>query len=233
MPLDVKPTRSQLLELRRKVKLSINGHKILKMKRDGLIIEFFKLLSKARTVRAELVAAFRRATHSLALAETVEGKMAVEAAALARAAELDIKVGQSNLMGVVVPKIDSKSLKVRIDRRSQGLIAPAGRIHEATGAYEELIERILFAAEVETAVRKLLDEIEKTKRRVNALEFKILPELRAAERFVRMRLEEMEREGLFSMKRIKKAGERRAAEEAAKAAAATAAAATGAGLATT
>ncbi|HTL53486.1 MAG TPA: V-type ATP synthase subunit D [Planctomycetota bacterium] len=219
MALDVKPTRSQLLELRRKVKLSINGHKILKMKRDGLIIEFFKLLNKAKSVRAELVASFRKASHGLALAETVDGKMAVEAAALARAADLDIKVGSSNLMGVVVPKIDSKSLKVRIDKRGQGLIAPAGRVHEATVAYEELIERILFAAEVETAVRKLLDEIEKTKRRVNALEFKILPELRAAERFVRMRLEEMEREGLFSMKRIKKSGEKRAILEAAKKAA--------------
>jgi V/A-type H+-transporting ATPase subunit D len=70
-------------------------------------------------------------------------------------------------------------------------------------AFETLVETLVQAAEIETTMKKLLDEIEKTKRRVNALEFKVIPELQEAEDFIELRLEEMERENTFRLKRIK------------------------------
>ena len=70
-------------------------------------------------------------------------------------------------------------------------------------AFVVLVEAIIMSAEIETTMKRLLDEIEKTKRRVNALEFKVIPELTAARDFIKMRLDEMEREELFRMKRIK------------------------------
>ena len=74
---------------------------------------------------------------------------------------------------------------------------------EAAAAYEKVVEKILLAAEVETSMRKLLNEIEKTKRRVNALEFVVMPRLQSVSSFIRLRLEEMERENIFRLKRIK------------------------------
>jgi len=71
------------------------------------------------------------------------------------------------------------------------------------------VETIIEAAEIETTMKKLLDEIEKTKRRVNALEFKVIPELQEAESFIRLRLEEMERENTFRLKRVKQKAEAR------------------------
>ncbi len=76
-------------------------------------------------------------------------------------------------------------------------------LDETATAYEELVDAIVRAAEIETTMKRLLDEIESTKRRVNALEFKVIPELTAARDFIKMRLDEMEREELFRLKKIK------------------------------
>jgi V/A-type H+-transporting ATPase subunit D len=203
MAIDVKPTRSQLIELRKKIKLSQTGYKILKMKRDGLIIEFFKILNEAKSIRQELVGKYVNASELVGIAEAVKGRTAVRSAALSRKADPDLKVGSQNIMGVVVPTIDAKSIKSRIDQRGYSMINPSIRIDEACDSFEDLVETIIRAAGIETTMKKLLDEIEKTKRRVNALEFKVIPDLQEAEAFIRLRLEEMERENTFRLKRIK------------------------------
>jgi len=78
-------------------------------------------------------------------------------------------------MGVVVPQIESSKVKKSLDERGYGLLGSSARIDEAADAYEELLEKVILAAEVETAMKKMLTEIETTKRRVNALEFTLLP----------------------------------------------------------
>jgi V/A-type H+-transporting ATPase subunit D len=90
-----------------------------------------------------------------------------------------------------------------VDQRGYGVIGTSTYIDEATRAFEDLVETLVQAAEIETTMKKLLDEIEKTKRRVNALEFRVIPELQEAEDFIELRLEEMERESTFRLKRIK------------------------------
>jgi V/A-type H+-transporting ATPase subunit D len=106
-------------------------------------------------------------------------------------------------MGVVVPKIESSGILKSLHERGYGIIGTSSRIDEAAETYEKLVEQIIVSAEIESAMKKLLEDIEKTKRRVNALEFKVIPELKEAEQFIKLRLEEMEREETFRLKKIK------------------------------
>lgn len=202
---DVKPTRSELIELKKKIKLSESGHKLLKMKRDGLILEFFEILNKAKDVRTELDASFKEASEKIGIAKSVEGTIIVKSTAFALKDAPQIEVESHNIMGVVVPKIESSSIRKPMNKRGYGVLGTSSYIDEAADSYEILVEKIICAAEIETTMKRLLDDIEKTKRRVNALEFKVIPELTEAMVFIQLRLEEMERENTFRLKRIKKA----------------------------
>jgi V/A-type H+-transporting ATPase subunit D len=200
---DIKPTRSELISLKRRIALSERGYKILKMKRDGLIIEFFKVLAAAKDSRGDLLKKFDHAGEVMAFANTVEGTIGVKSAAFSVQEVPDITLSSKNIMGVVVPEIGSTKVKKSLVDRGYGLLGTSSIIDEAAGSYEDLVEAIIESAEIETTMKKLLDEIESTKRRVNALEFKVIPELTEARDFIKMRLDEMEREELFRLKKIK------------------------------
>ncbi|HNY88210.1 MAG TPA: V-type ATP synthase subunit D [Methanoregulaceae archaeon] len=200
---DIKPTRSELINLKRRIVLSERGYKILKMKRDGLIIEFFKVLEKAKDSQSDLQQKYERATQMMAFANTVEGAIGVKSAAFSVQEVPDITLASKNIMGVVVPEIESSKVKKSLVDRGYGLLGTTSAIDEAASSYEDLVEAIIESAEIETTMKKLLDEIESTKRRVNALEFKVIPELTEARDFIKMRLDEMEREELFRLKKIK------------------------------
>jgi len=207
---EFQPTRSELLEVTKKIRLTKNGHKILKLKRDGLILEFFNILDQAKDLRQEIAKQYIQASEKIAIAGAVDGVIAVRSAAYALTVHPEIQLRSRNLMGVVVPEIKSSRIVAPLDERGYGIIGTSPRIDEAADAYEKLVETVVKAAELETTMKKLLEEIERTKRRVNALEFKVLPELEEIERFIRFRLEEMERDNIFRLKRIKSKAEKRA-----------------------
>ncbi len=200
---NIKPTRSELIDLKKRIKLSQSGHKLLKMKRDGLILELFAILEKAKDVRAELEKQFAVASQKLAIAKSVEGVVVVKSTAFSLKDTPKIELVSKNVMGVVVPKIEASSVHKALNEHGYGIIGTSSRIDEAVDASEILVEKIILAAEIETTMKKLLEDIEKTKRRVNALEFKVIPELTDAKNFIVLRLEEMERENTFRLKRIK------------------------------
>ena len=202
MPQDIKPTRSELLKLKKQIKLAKSGYNLLKKKRDGLILEFFEILKKAKTLREELVNEYKIALEKINVARTLEGDLKVKSIAMAIKDIPDIKLTAKNIMGVKVPKIESSEIKKAFMQRVYG-IYNSSAIDETASAYEKVVEKIILAAEVETSMRKLLNEIEKTKRRVNALEFVVIPSLDKQRAFIQLRLEEMERENIFRMKRIK------------------------------
>ncbi|MDD1771937.1 MAG: V-type ATP synthase subunit D [Methanomassiliicoccales archaeon] len=204
---DVKPTRSELLEIKKRIKLTKSGYKILKMKRDGLILEFFKILEQAKSIREKVNKDYQEAMRSIAVAKAVDGAISVQSAAFALKAHPELTLHNKNIMGIVVPEIEATSIRTPMDQRGYGVIGTTVYIDEAAKAFENLVETIIEAAEIETSMKKLLDEVEKTKRRVNALEFKVIPELQESEAFIRLRLEEMERENIFSLKRIKQKAE--------------------------
>lgn len=200
---DIKPTRSELIAIKKRIALSERGYNILKMKRDGLILEFFKVLEEAKDVRGEMLEKYRRASRMVTVANTVEGKIGVKAAAFSVQEVPEIQLRSRNIMGVVVPEIEATKVKKNITERGYGILGTRTVIDETADAFEELVDAIVESAEIETTMKRLLDEIETTKRRVNALEFKVIPELSEARDFIKMRLDEMEREELFRLKKIK------------------------------
>ncbi|MFQ6089155.1 MAG: V-type ATP synthase subunit D [Candidatus Methanofastidiosia archaeon] len=203
---EIKPTRSELLEVKKRIALSRRGHQLLKMKRDGLILEFFEIMEKAKDVRRELDECYERAKIKISIARAVEGVVALKSAAFALKENPQIQVRSKNIMGIVVPEIEFTSVKKRLDERGYGIIGTSARLDEAVEAWEEFLEKIIAAAEIETSMKRLLDEIEKTKRRTNALEFVVIPALEFAKRFIKLRLEEREREDIFRLKKIKVKG---------------------------
>ena len=200
---DVKPTRMELIETKRKIKLSKSGYKLLKMKRDGLIMEFFELLPKVKDLRGQLSDLYSDAMEKLAIAVAADGKTALESAANCLNKAPEVELSSKNIMGVVVPSVEVTAVEKSLEDRGYGLIGTSIRVDEAVHAFEKLSEMIILAAEGETTMKKLLDEIESTKRRVNALEFKVIPNLEEIAKYISFRLEELERESIFGLKRIK------------------------------
>ena len=203
MALDIKPTRSELIKLKGRIKQTKNGYKLLKMKRDGLFHEFRTLLSEMIEAKRDLTNAYRLAKTRIDLANAIEGGLAVRAAAIANSAHPEVEVERRNIMGVVVPSVSGTNLKSTFAERGIGFIGSSPYIDEASDSFSELIEKIVTASEMEATLKRLLAEIEATKRRVNALEFKVIPELEEAKVFIQLRLEEMEREETLRLKRFK------------------------------
>ena len=203
---DITPTRSVLLDLKRRIKLSQSGHKILKMKRDGLILEFFEIMEKARQMRVGVASDFQLAMKKITIAKVVDGELAVKSAAYALKSHPEVDLSSKSIMGLMVPRVEANNIHTTLLQKGYGVIETSAYIEDAAAAFEKLLITLIRAAEIETAMKKLLDEIEETKRRVNALEFKIIPEFKESERFVKFRLEEMSREETTRLKHLKKKG---------------------------
>ena len=206
MATDIKPTRNELLKLKKQLKLAKAGHSLLKKKRDGLILEFFELLKKSKTARLEMVTSFLAAKRSVNIARVMHTDLKLHSLALAQSSNPSVTLEVKNIMGVRVPKIQSQKSRTGsqdILNKGIGAYSSTAIIDKATVGYENVIEHSIKVAETETAMKRLLAEIKKTKRRVNALEFNRIPAMESDKKFIQLRLEEMERENTFRLKRIK------------------------------
>ncbi len=200
---DVNPTRSNLLELREKIELAETGHTLLKKKRDGLIYEFFEVMKKAKSLREDLADAYETAQEKLNVARTLESDFRIRSLALSIEDTPEFDLEAKNIVGVRVPEIQrDETLHKRLFERGHGYYNSAA-IDEAAGAYEEVVERVIEVAEIETTMRRMLDEIEKTNRRVNALETRTIPDMEDTAEDIERRLEEQEREEFTRLKLIK------------------------------
>ena len=206
MAQDIKPTRSELLKIKKNIKLAKSGYSLLKKKRDGLILEFFEILKKTKSLREDLVKEYIAALEKMNIARAIEGDLKIKSIAMAIGDIPYVELTPKNIMGVKVPKIQSSEVIKEFMERGYG-VYNSSAIDEAAAAYEKVVEKIILAAEIETSMRKILSEIEKTKRRVNALEFVVMPRLDKQKSIIQLRLEEVERENIFRMKRIKSKAE--------------------------
>ncbi len=199
----IKPTRSELINLKRKIKLAQSGYKLLKKKREGLIFEFFSVMKKAKTLRSDLLNAYLPALSAITKARLLESDLALTSIAMAVSGTPPVSLKMKNILGVKVPVVEAGEAKKQPLERGFGIMTSAA-VDETAESYEKVIGAALRVAEIETAMKKLLKEIEKTKRRVNALEYVVIPRMLQQQKFIKFRLEEMERDNTFRMKRIKK-----------------------------
>ncbi len=199
----IKPTRMELLHLRKRAVLAERGHKLLKEKRDALISEFLNIAGSVRNIRQEAQAHLSKAYEDLLASQAIMGTGSVKEISWNTDQDIQVQMKSRNIMGVTVPLIEMNKAERTFIRRGYGLVDTSSRLDEACGKLEHALSMIVKLAEVEETVRKLALEVEKTKRRVNALEYIVMPRLKATVKYIRMRLDEMERESFTRLKKIK------------------------------
>lgn len=200
---EVKTTRLELIETRNKIRLAENGHKLLKQKRDVLVLEFFKIMKQASDLRNTLNSQMKNAFEALAMAQAYHGIAEVESIAMSVGRVPLIEVKAKNVMGVHIPSIKGELIAKKPGERGYSIQGSSAKIDEAAQAFDKSLEIIIKLAETENALKRLIKEIEKTKRRVNALDYIMIPSLRGRAKYIVMRLEEMEREQFISLKTLK------------------------------
>jgi len=205
----VHPTRMEHIKLRSQIKLAEQGRDLLREKMDALIQEFFHIMVSVSKSREELEVAAEGAQRSLCVAEAVDDLVALKSASFATKRALTVDIRGKNIMGVPVPLVERKTVTQSVLERGYSMIGTSGRIDEAAERYEAEIDLIIGLAETETSLRRLGDEIQMNRRRVNALEQVLIPELKRQAKFVKIAIEEREREDLYRLKKVKSILERR------------------------
>jgi V/A-type H+-transporting ATPase subunit D len=194
---NVIPTRMELMRIKARIGLATKGHSLLKRKRDALILELFQVLKKAKDIRKELNKALREAYLALYNTTVNHSEAEIEAFASSTAMTYDLDINPKNVMGVKVPRID---FNVKDLKKPVHLSPLADYVADI---YMKILPLIIQTAEIETTVKRLLHEIEKTKRRVNALEYNLIPGLNDQKKNIIQKLEELERDSFVSLKSIK------------------------------
>jgi V/A-type H+-transporting ATPase subunit D len=208
----VNPTRMELIRTRAQIKLAEQGKDLLREKMDALIQEFFQIMSSVSKSRQELETLSDVAQRSLLTAQAVDDSVTLRSASFATRRYLSLDIKGKNIMGVPVPVIEKRSVSRSVCDRGYSIIGVSGRVDEVAENYENALDLVIGLAETETALRRLGGEIQMTRRRVNALEQVLIPELKKQAKYISITIEEREREDLFRLKKVKKILDRRKLE---------------------
>ncbi len=203
--INIRPTRLEYIRTKRRILIAKKGLKLLKLKRQALILEFFNISRTASALRGSLQSDLIKGYESIRMAEMLAGSMRLENEAMKMPQMKNLQVMSKSIMGVHIPRIMGGQSEVL----EEHLLELPTSITEAIKTFQKIHKIVLDVAEKETALRKLLYEIEKTKRKSNAIENVFIPKLNAAVKFITFRLDEIERDTFIMLKTVKrKIGER-------------------------
>ncbi|MBO6116235.1 MAG: V-type ATP synthase subunit D [Ruminococcus sp.] len=202
--LNVNPTRMELSKLKKKLVSAQRGHKLLKDKRDELMRQFMILIKENRQLRSEVEAAIAEADRYMAVAGSVMQREALETALMLPKQEVELEVGEKNVMSVYIPIFSPKyRTSDTSDIYSYGTAFTSSDLDGAVSALSEVFPKMIRLAEVEKACQLMADEIEKTRRRVNALEHIMIPDYQETIKYITMKLSENERSTTTSLMKVK------------------------------
>jgi len=204
----IHPTRMELLALRKRRDIAERGRDLLREKLDALMIEFFENVRQISTLRDRSHALLREAYTLFTEAQMVHGLTRLEQFGVGVEDRFDPKMKTRNVIGVSLPQLQIKASPVKTT--PYNLLATSAKLDEATMKMAEALKAIAELSSAEAATRKLAEAIASTKRRVNSLDYVIIPRVLQSIRYIQMHLEEREREDFFRLKRIKRRMEQQA-----------------------
>jgi V/A-type H+-transporting ATPase subunit D len=194
-----------LLERKQQITLAEQGMDLLKQKRDALLIEFMSVMDETLRLSSDLQRTTSEAQYSLAVAKAVDGVVSVRSAAFATRGEITIDMTGTKIMGISVPVVTKGESPLRTSfTRGYAITGVSSRIDETADKFERILDVIIEYADIETRLKRLGEEIQKTNRRVNALEQITVPSLKEQVAYIRQALDERAREDLFRLKKVKK-----------------------------
>lgn len=200
--LAVNPTRMELRRLKARLKTATRGHKLLKDKSDEMVRQFMSYVRENKRLREEIEGDLANAMHSYMLARAVMSSQVLEQSLCMPSYKADVKTSLKNVMGVDVPVVEISPIK-------SGEILPydfastSSDLDIAVGKISALMEKLLKLAEVEKTCNMLAVEIDRNRRRVNALEYVMIPQLNETIKYIIMKLDENERGNLIRLMKVK------------------------------
>lgn len=200
----VNPTRMELTRLKKKLVTASRGHKLLKDKRDELMRQFLDMARENMELRKKVEAGIKAANTNFVIAKAGMNEQTLSTALMAPKQEVRIALSDRNVMSVDIPVYDYKTKSANSnDIYSYGFAFTSGELDDAVRSLSDILPDMLRLAEVEKSCQMLAAEIEKTRRRVNALEHVIIPETREGIKYISMKLDENERSTQVRLMKVK------------------------------
>ncbi|MDR2650473.1 MAG: V-type ATP synthase subunit D [Clostridiales bacterium] len=200
----VNPTRMELTAQKRKLITAVRGHKLLKDKRDELMRQFLILVRENMSLRLEMERGLAGAAANFILARAVIPSPVLDTGLLLANQEVGLEAGQKNIMGVLTPVFQFNLRNPDgAGSYSYGLSFTTGDLDIAVKSLADVLPVMLRLAEAEKGCQLMAAEIEKTRRRVNALEYTVIPEMRETIKYITMKLDENERSNQIRLMKVK------------------------------
>lgn len=200
--LNVKPTRMELNNLKERLKTAERGHKLLKDKRDELMRQFISLIRENNQLRKEVESYLIDNLKSFAVAKSLKNSQMVEELFSIPSKEIELFVEKENIMSVTVPRMHM-NITSQNENSEYSYLSSNSEMDDVFATMNSLIDKLLRLAEVEKTCQLMADEIEKTRRRVNGLEYSIIPNLSETIHYIELKLEEAERANLVRIMKVK------------------------------
>ena len=202
--LNVSPTRMELTKTKQRLTVAVKGHKLLKDKRDELMRQFLEVIRQTKDLRQQVEARMMEINRGFAIAGSVMQREAMVSALMMPKQSVSVDFTSKSIMGVEVP-ICSFEYKMKNvgDALSYGYAFTSGGLDQSIITLADLVPDLLLLAQLEKSVQLLAAEIEKTRRRVNALEHFLIPNYQETIRYITMKLDENERSNLTRLMKLK------------------------------